>query len=214
MDSLSLLIDQSSLRDARDKIVRDRLRTGTSAVRTATKNLERSIEAAVRSAVGGKLWRAVASNFYPETGIAQNPTGSIFLNGRDRTVGAFTFFTKPGRIQSKDDFYLAIPTPAAGPRNRNGVLTPGEWERRNGVRLRFVYRPGRPSLLVLDEGVLSGKRQVGRLNTDRRRATGRGNTTVVIFVLLPSVAFANSVALEGYIRAAEAEMVRMAERGS
>ncbi|HRA87474.1 MAG TPA: DUF6441 family protein, partial [Planctomycetaceae bacterium] len=74
------------------------------------------------------------------------------------------------------------PTEAAGKSLRGGRITPGEWERRTGLRLRFVYRRRGPSLLVAE----------GRLNTKGRAVasrskTGRGRTTVPIFLLVPQV---------------------------
>ena len=77
---------------------------------------------------------------------------------------------------------LAIPTESAGKSLRGGRITPGEWERRTGFRLHFVYRRGGPSLLVTE----------GRLNTKGRAVasrskTGRGVVTVPIFLLVPQV---------------------------
>ena len=65
---------------------------------------------------------------------------------------------------------------------RGGRITPGEWERRRGLRLRFVYRRTGPSLLVAE----------GRLNTKgqavvSRSKTGRGKVTAPIFLLVPQV---------------------------
>ena len=85
-------------------------------------------------------------------------------------------------IRSKAGFWLAIPLPAAGKGRRGAKLTPGEWERRRGLRLRFVYRRRGPSLLVAD----------GRLNTRglgvaSRSKTGHGRATVPIFLLVPQV---------------------------
>jgi hypothetical protein len=64
----------------------------------------------------------------------------------------------------------------------SALTTPGEWERRTGLPLRFVYRRRDPSLLVAD----------GRLKTKgqavvSRSKTGRGLTTVPIFLLVPQV---------------------------
>jgi hypothetical protein len=74
------------------------------------------------------------------------------------------------------------PTEAAGKSTRGGRITPGEWERRTGLRLRFVYRRKGPSLLVAE----------GRVNTKGRAVasrskSGRGLTTVPIFLLVPQV---------------------------
>ena len=77
---------------------------------------------------------------------------------------------------------MAIPTPAAGKSTRGGRITPGEWERRTGLRLRFIYRRRGPSLLIAE----------GRLNTKGRAVaskskTGRGLVTAPIFLLVPQV---------------------------
>lgn len=65
---------------------------------------------------------------------------------------------------------------------RGGRITPGEWERRSGLRLRFVYRPRGPSLLVA-EGRLKAR---GRAVASRSK-TGRGLVTTPIFLLVPQV---------------------------
>lgn len=205
MADSTFTIDTESLRAAREQTMRKVLAAGSSAIRSTTRELENDLETLVRGAVPGNLWRALKSEAFPKTGIARNPAGTVYINGGSRTKGAFSFFTQPGRIVGKDGFYLAIPTAAAGSRGRNRNLTPGEWERRTGIRLRFVYRPGRASLLVADEGTLSGRtgtfRAITRKRTkaDERRGFTRGATTTPIFVLIPSVAHANRVALQPVI---------------
>ena len=61
-------------------------------------------------------------------------------------------------IRSPDVFWLAISLPAAGKSLRGDRIRPGEWERRCGLRLRFVYRRTGPSPLVA-EGRLNAKGQ-------------------------------------------------------
>jgi hypothetical protein len=85
-------------------------------------------------------------------------------------------------IRSRNGFWLAIPTHAADKSARGGRITPGEWERRTGLRLRFIYRRRGPSLLVA-EGRLNSK---GRAVASRAK-TGRRLTTVPIFFLVPQV---------------------------
>ena len=70
----------------------------------------------------------------------------------------------------------------AGKSLRGGRITPGEWERRRGLRLRFVYRRTGPSLLVA-EGRLNRKGQA----VVSRSKTGRGKVTAPIFLLVPQV---------------------------
>jgi hypothetical protein len=78
-------------------------------------------------------------------------------------------------IRSKDGFWLAIPTEAAGRGLRGAKLTPGEWERRRGLRLRFVYRRRGPSLLVADRAgsTAGGSGVVSRSKTGRGQVTTR-----------------------------------------
>ncbi|MDX3885984.1 MAG: DUF6441 family protein [Sphingomonas sp.] len=206
-----LTIDSAKLRRDADQLARAVLGAGADAVRSTTRKLERNLEEATATAIGGKLWRAWQSRAYPSAGPAQDPAGIITLKGRDRTRGAVAFFTQPGRIVGKRGQFLAIPTAAAGPRGRMRDLTPGEWERRTGQRLRFVYRRGRPSLLVT-QGVANQRtgtpRPITRLRSaaDQRRGYVRYEQTMVVFVLLPAVEFANRFAIEPMINAAEGDL--------
>lgn len=193
-------IDRAQLQTAADEIIREGLTSLKSAVERHTRGLEQDLETITKAAVPGRLWRAWKSNVFPR-GIARAPLGEVFISGGSRSVGAIEFFSNQGRIAGKSGQFLAFPTAAAGARGRKRDLTPGEWERRNGVLLRFVYRPGkRASFLVLDEGVLSGRNRIGKRNSDRRRATGRGNTTIIIFVLIPFVDFRPRFAIEPAVK--------------
>lgn len=199
---------------AADGLIRDILGDVRDAVFEETRGLEQDLEKITRMAVKGKLWRAWASDTWPKSGgLSKKPRGRIKLNGGKRTVGAMTFFTKEGRITAGSGKYLAIPTAAAGPRGRTRNLTPGQWEERNKpAKLEFVYRKSRPSLLVLKEGILSGKKKIGRLNTPRRRATGRGNATIVIFVLIPFLNFANRFSTQPLIDRREGMLEKNIQR--
>ena len=99
-------------------------------------------------------------------------------------------------IRSSRGFWLAIPTPAAGKTGFTSTgarkrITPGGWERRTGMRLRFVYRRGAPSLLVADNARLT-KRGLARANT---RLAGR--STVVVFILVPQVTLRKRLDIDG-----------------
>lgn len=196
-----LILDSPQLRAEEDRVIRFVLGAAKGSVAENTRGLELDLEALTREAVPGRLWRAWKSEVFPKGAkLARDPVGAVFVNGGDRSQGAIAFFSRPGSIRGRDGGFLAIPTAAAGSRGRRRDLTPEEWERRTGQKLRFVYRPNAPSLLVLDDAVLSGKRQIGRKNSARRIAAGRGSATVVIFVLIPMVAFANKFAVEPAVR--------------
>lgn len=196
-DFFGLALDPAKLAGERDRIVRTYLRAGTDTIADCTKWLERRLEDVTRDAVPGRLWRAWGSESYPSRGgPARNPSGVVYVNGGVRSQGAMRFFSMPGRIIGHDGGPVAIPLPAAGSRGRDRELTPEQWEARTGIKLRPVQRPGKPLILVADDAVLSGKRQTAKANTPRRLAAGRGSATVPIFVVLPAVDFANTVAVE------------------
>lgn len=136
-----------------------------------------------RAGLGSRLPRTIRARAFPETGESIAAAAIVWSNAPE-IVGAFD---RGVTIRSNNGFYLAVPLPAAGARGGRRPLTPGMWEARTGVRLRFVYRRGRASLLVADEVRLSS---TGRAAVRRSRRIGpaqRGATTVPVFVLLPQV---------------------------
>jgi hypothetical protein len=95
---------------------------------------------------------------------------------------------------------------AAGVRgiSANGAMkriTPGGWERRTGMRLRFVYRRGRPSLLVADNARLSrrglAKPNIGRTRVGAQFTRLKGRSTVVVFILVPQVTLQKRLDIAG-----------------
>jgi len=151
----------------------------TKAVGDAGAGLKTAWRGQITSAgLGQRLARTIRAANYPKGQPSLNAAALVWSKA-PVIIGAHD--TGP-LISSKDGFWLAIPTPATGKGARGGRITPGEWERRRGLRLRFVYRRRGPSLLVAE----------GRLNTRgvgvaSRSKTGRGLTTVPIFLLVPQV---------------------------
>ena len=151
----------------------------TAAMREASTGLKTAWRAQITGAgLGARLARTIRSEQFPK-GRASLNAAALVWSKAPVIVGAHD--TGP-LIRSKDGFWLAIPAAAAGKSLRGGRITPGEWERRTGLRLRFVYRRRGPSLLVAE----------GRLNTKGRAVasrskTGRGLTTVPVFLLVPQV---------------------------
>ena len=209
----TLYIDVEQLRAASDKETRLHLRALAEALAETVRAAELALEDKTREVGGGRLARAWTSGLGPGKGrIAREPAGWIRLNGRrevggriSRTYGAIEAMTSTGRITAHSGGFLAVPLPAAGPRGRDRWLTPGEWERRTGLRLRYVYRAGKPALLVVDEATTNARtgtaRGITRRRTaaDERRGFVRGSQTVPIFVLLPLVAFNERFSIEGVV---------------
>ncbi|MFN8683274.1 DUF6441 family protein [Paracoccus sp. P2] len=151
----------------------------TAAMREAGTGLKTAWRLQITGAgLGARLARTIRSEQFPKATPSLNAAAVVWSNA-PVIVGAHD--TGP-LIRSKNGFWLAIPTPAAGKSLRGGRITPGEWERRTGLRLRFIYRRRGPSLLVAE----------GRLNTKgqavvSRSKTGRGKVTSPIFLLVPQV---------------------------
>ena len=151
----------------------------TAAMREAGTGLKSNWRGQITQAgLGRRLGNSIRNQTYPKVGESLDAAALVWSKA-PVIVGAHD--TGP-LIRSKDGFWLAIPTEAAGKGARGGRITPGEWERRRGLRLRFVYRRTGPSLLVAE----------GRLNTKgqavvSRSKTGRGKVTAPIFLLVPQV---------------------------
>ncbi len=163
--------------------MRAEIRAGEKAVTDAMRAAGIDLKTAWRrqiagAGLGSRLGNSIRLTTYPKAGESLNAAALVWSNA-PVIVGAHD--TGP-LIRSKHGFWLAIPTPAAGKSTRGGRITPAEWERRTGLRLRFIYRRRGPSLLVA-EGRLNSK---GRAVVSRAK-TGRGLTTVPIFLLVPQV---------------------------
>ena len=159
------------------------VRAGEKAVSSAMREAGISLKSAWRgqstgAGLGPRLARTIRSEAWPKGRNSLNAAALVWSKA-PVIIGAHD--TGP-LIRSRDGFWLAIPTLAAGKSLRGGRIAPLEWERRTGLRLRFVYRRQGPSLLVA-EGRLNSK---GRATASRSR-TGRGLTTVPIFLLVPQV---------------------------
>ena len=159
------------------------IKAGEKAVSKAVTEAGNSVKTAWRAQITGaglgqRLARTIRSEQFPKGKPSLNAAALVWSKA-PVIVGAHD--TGP-LIRSKSGFWLTIPTAAAGKSSRGGRITPREWEQRSGLRLRFVYRRSGPSLLVAE----------GRLNTKGRAVasrskTGRGVTTVPIFLLVPQV---------------------------
>ncbi len=139
----------------------------------------------IRSAgLGNRLPNTIRGQRYPQAGQSLNAAALIWSKAPE-IVGSHE---RGDIIRSKDGFWLSIPTEAAGAGAGGRRLTGGEWKQRRGMRLRFVYRPGKASLLVADDARVSKSGQARRKG-GRRRKDGilTGAQTVVIFFLVPQV---------------------------
>lgn len=192
---------QGDLRQLLAAELRDAERSVTAGVRRASEGLKAELRGQVTAAgLGERLARTWRSEVYPRTGASLTAAGLVWSKA-PKLVGAFATGVI---IRSRIGLFLAIPTEAAG-RVADGRkrITPGGWERRTGLRLRFVYRRNAPSLLVADNARLTGRGRAAR-NEGRRGGVRftrlAGRTTVPIFLLVPQVKLGKRLDVEGAAR--------------
>lgn len=169
----------------------DAARSVTSTMREVTEGLKGDLRADVVDAgLGQRLANTWRGKTYPEGGVSLEAASFVW----SKAPNIVDAFDRGVTIKSARGFWLAIPTAGVKGLSATGGMkriTPGGWERRTGMRLRFVYRRGRPSLLVADNARLS-KKGLARPNIGRTRAGAqftrlKGRTTVVVFILVPQV---------------------------
>jgi len=167
------------------------IKAGEKAVSTAMREAGTGLKTAWRAQItsaglGRRLANSIRSQTYPKSGDSLSAAALVWSQApviiRAHDTGPL--------IRSKNGFWLAIPTAAAGKSARGGRITPGEWERRQGLKLQFVYRRRGPSLLVA-EGRLNSR----GLGVASKSKTGRGVSTMPIFLLVPQVKLAKRLDL-------------------
>lgn len=157
--------------------------------------------------LGPRLARTIRQRDFP----AREPSLKAASLVYSRAATIVHAFDQGVTIRSKHGFFLAIPTAAAGVRGPGGKrITPGGWERRTGLRLRFVYRRRGLSLLVADDARLNGA-GMARAKRGRRRRDGilTGAQSVPIFLLVPQVSLRKRLDLDRDARWAEAALPRL-----
>jgi hypothetical protein len=173
----------------------------TAAVRAAAAGLKDRWRGQITGAgLGPRLARTIRQRDFP----AREPSLKAASLVYSRAATIVHAFDQGVTIRSKHGFFLAIPTAAAGVRGPDGKrITPGGWERRTGMRLRFVYRRRGPSLLVADDARLNGA-GLARAKRGRRRRDGvlTGAQTVPIFLLVPQVSLRKRLDLDREARTA------------
>lgn len=149
----------------------------------------------IGAGLGQRLANSIRAQTYPKGRNSLDAAALVWSNA-PVIIGAHD--TGP-LIRSGNGFWLAIPLPAAGKALGGKRITPGMWEKKTGLRLRFVYRSRGPSLLVADAVRLNSKGQAAV----SKSKTGHGQVTAPIFLLVPQVKLRKRLDL-----ARDAEQVR------
>ncbi|KQT50333.1 hypothetical protein ASG47_19715 [Devosia sp. Leaf420] len=178
----------------------------TSGTHKALNDLKMRLRQQTLNAFGSQglanTWR---SHAFPKTGASLGAAG-VLVSKAPHIIDSFDAATV---IRSKDGFFLAIPSPDCPKGSKFEPITPSNFPEDRFGRLRFVYRPGKTSLLVVDGVKRTSAGRVGR-QMARNKAGGfkQGAVSVVMFFLVPYVRMKKAFNLaQDYDRAA-AEMVR------
>ena len=165
-------------------LMRAEVAAGQKAVSTTMNEAGASLKAAWRAQITGaglgqRLANTIRQQVYPKGRNSLDAAALVWSNA-PVIIGAHD--TGP-LIRSGNGFWLAIPLPAAGRALGGKRITPGMWEQKTGLRLRFVYRNRGPSLLVADAVRLNTR---GQAAVSKSKA-GRGQVTAPIFLLVRQV---------------------------
>lgn len=182
----------------------------TGGMRKAAEGLKEELRGQTQAAFRGnrlpKTWR---SEVYPRRGDSVDAAGIVYTRAPDIIRAA----EEGTIIRSRGGTWLAIPTEAAGKyglrrsanvgfgarfgrRNAQGQrtverVTPGGFERRTGLKLRFVYGGPNKSFLVVDNARPTSRRSpVATAYSPRGRGSklyGPEGRTIVVFVLVRQV---------------------------
>jgi Family of unknown function (DUF6441) len=171
---------QAELRDIERAVA-----TGT---RDAGRGLKTELRRQVTSAgLGQRLANSWRDKHYPNRKL---DAASLVYTNAPQIIRALD---EGAVIRSRRGRFLAIPTENAPRRGTDGRrISPRTFPEDRFGPLRFVPRQTGPPLLVVDGLRASYSRRTGQLSgfrrpTDRARRSGRGLTTVVMFLLVPQV---------------------------
>lgn len=144
--------------------------------------------------LGRRVAKTVRKKRYPSSGNSLGTAGIVYSRA-DKVVANWQRGTT---IRSSDGCFLAIPTDAAPKKGTDRKrISPSNFPEHSYGPLRFVYRKGKPALLVVDEQrARKGKRGGFARGSARARKTGTGLVSVPMFVLVPLVRVPKKLSLE------------------
>ena len=181
-----------------NEFIKQEIAAAETAVTAGVKEVSTGIQSDLRQQVvsaglGQAVSNAWRTKFYP-SGKSIKAAGFIYTKAPN-IVFAFNYGAV---IKSSKGFFLAIPTPAAPKRGTDGKrINPSNFPELSLGRLRFVYRAGAVSLLVVDNLRARGGTRGGfGKASDSAQRTGRGLATAVMFFLVPQVTMKKKLNIE------------------
>ncbi len=173
---------RSNMRKEREFIER----IAVSSTKEATNGLKKDLRAdVVGGGLGARLARSWRSKFFND-GAGIDVKGFVY----SKAAEIIESFDQGVLIKSRGGRYLAIPTKNAPKRINRRKPTPKLYREHKG-ELRFVKTGGGTAFLVADDRRASYSRKTGEFRGFRKASktalkTGKGVTTVVMFILIPT----------------------------
>lgn len=162
----------------------------TAAVAGVTEGAKTDLRRQIAGALeGGRAPNMVGSDVFPRSGRhSLKAAGSIYPRGA-RAELILRAHTDGSVIKAREGQWLAIPTDAVpldptAPRQSTRRMSPMDVEGQLNRDLRFVPVRRGLALLVADNMVAGRRAGTWRGATEKRRASGRGLATVIMFYLV------------------------------
>ena len=178
----------AALQGSLTKIVTQEIKSAEHAVsqgvHAATDGLKQELRDQVTGAgLGQRLSKTWRGKVFPK-GESMNAAGFVFSKAPE----IISSYAHGAVIRAHKSAYLAIPLPAAGKLAGRKKLAPETWEQVHGQKLIFVPRRKGLAILVAENmRARKGKRGGFTKASATAQRTGRGLTTVPMFVLIPQV---------------------------
>ncbi|MDR7232292.1 hypothetical protein J2X45_003398 [Caulobacter sp. BE264] len=204
--------------DVMTELERDVAASITDATAEGTELLKQDLRSDTADHLSPRLAKSWRSRVYPAGQSSMDPAGWVWTKV-PKLVDAFD---RGVTIKSAQGLWLAIPTAAAGAKGytRDSVgraygarpkmerVTPGGFERRTGLKLRFVFKSRRVSLLVVDGARYDSRGRAAQLKARGRNARlyREGGKTIVVFILVPQAKLKKRLDVDGAAARAEARM--------
>ena len=157
------------------------------AVRAGTSKTLDWLKAELRSQIvtafgSQRLANTWQGKFFPNKGM---DAAAVVYSKAPHIIEAFSQATV---IVSAGGFWLAIPSPDCPKGSGGSRVTPSNFPEDRFGKLRFVYRAGRSSLLVVDEVGRTASGKVSRQRLRKKDGSYKaGTVSVVMFYLVPKV---------------------------
>lgn len=193
---------EGNLKDLMAEEIRDAERAVTGAIRDAGARIKAGWREQVASRLSARLGNAVRSKNFPPQGFSIGAAAMVYT----RAPKVIDAFDRGVTIRARDGYWLAIPTKAAGRARGGKKITPAEWQRRNGIKLRPVQSRRGEWLLVADGARYSTSAKTQGVAKVSRSKRGKAQS-IVIFTLVPQVRLPKRLSLQATVDSATSGLV-------